>query len=258
MTIPLSLLSSEVEVVQLHAAQGIHRIENAHTNFYVIEDGDQLTVVDCGTPASWRSLEKALAQIGRDTGAIRAVVLTHGHFDHLGFAEQARSALDVPVFVHEADEGLTRKPLSYAHERRRVPYLLRPKAMPIVASLVAQRALWPTPVGSVQTFTSGPLPVPGSPEVVFSPGHTFGHCALFLPNRDTLIAGDAIVTLNPYTGSTGPQIVAGAATANSSRALESLDALRETGAATVLTGHGEPWTEGVEKAVDLARRAGPS
>jgi glyoxylase-like metal-dependent hydrolase (beta-lactamase superfamily II) len=245
-------------LIQLHAARGIHRIQNAYTNFYIVEDNDQLTLVDCGTPASWNSLQQALAQMGCDADAIAAVVLTHGHFDHLGFAERARSELGIPVLVHEADQGLTRKPLSYLHERSRLPYLLRPKAMPIVASLVAQRALWPTPIARVQTFTSGTLPVPGSPQVVFCPGHTFGHCALFLPERSTVIAGDAIVTLNPYTGSTGPQIVAGAATADSSLALDSLEALKETGAATVLTGHGEPWTEGVGEAVELARRAGPS
>jgi glyoxylase-like metal-dependent hydrolase (beta-lactamase superfamily II) len=34
---------------------------------------------------------------------------------------------------------------------------------------------------------------------VFSPGHTYGHCALNLPERGALISGDAIVTLDPYT-----------------------------------------------------------
>jgi glyoxylase-like metal-dependent hydrolase (beta-lactamase superfamily II) len=73
-----------------------------------------------------------------------------------------------------------------------------------------------------------------------------------------VIAGDAIVTLNPYTGDTGPRIVAGAATANSGIALDSLEALNATGATTVFTGHGEPWRDGIRKAVELARMAGPS
>jgi glyoxylase-like metal-dependent hydrolase (beta-lactamase superfamily II) len=53
-----------------------------------------------------------------------------------------------------------------------------------------------------------------------------------------VIAGDAIVTLNPHAAKTGPQIVAGAATADSARALASLDALAATRADTVLCGHG--------------------
>ena len=102
------------------------------------------------------------------------------------------------------------------------------------------------------------LDVPGRPRVVFTPGHTHGHCSLHFPDRGTVIAGDAVVLLNPYTGRRGPQIVAGAATADSKRALASLDALAATGAETVLTGHGEPWIGGVEEAVQRARAAGAS
>jgi glyoxylase-like metal-dependent hydrolase (beta-lactamase superfamily II) len=245
-------------MIQLGAAKGIHRVESAYTNFYIIEDDDELTLVDCGTPASWELLQRVVAQIGLEATAIKAVVLTHAHFDHIGIAERARSELGVPVYVHEADEPLTRKPLSYSHERSRIPYLMRPKAMPIVAALLRQRAFWPTPIDRVQTFTDGTLPVPGLPRVVFTPGHTWGHCALHFPDRDAVIAGDAIVTLNPYTGDTGPRIVAGAATANSGIALDSLEALNATGATTVFTGHGEPWRDGIRKAVELARMAGPS
>jgi glyoxylase-like metal-dependent hydrolase (beta-lactamase superfamily II) len=245
-------------MLQLEVAPGIHRIEDAYTNWYIVEDGSELTVVDTGTRASWNSFQEALGKMKRDRSDVRAVVLSHGHFDHLGFAERARTELGVPVFIHEADERLTREPLSYAHERSRLPYLLKPKAMPIVGALLRQRAFWPPPIGSVRTFSEGTLPVPGSPSVVFTPGHTFGHCCFHLPDREALIAGDAIVTLNPYTGDKGPQIVAGAATADSAMALASLDALSSLEAKTVLTGHGEPWREGVRKAVELSRLAGPS
>ena len=100
--------------------------------------------------------------------------------------------------------------------------------------------------------------MPGSPQVVFTPGHTYGHVALHFPDRDTLIAGDAVVMLNPYTGSTGPQLVARGATADSAQALQSLDAIAATGVGTVLTGHGEPWRRGAATIADEARRAGLS
>jgi glyoxylase-like metal-dependent hydrolase (beta-lactamase superfamily II) len=102
------------------------------------------------------------------------------------------------------------------------------------------------------------LDVPGRPTPVFSPGHTYGHCALHLADRDVLLAGDAVVTLDPYTGRTGPRIVAGAATADSDLALRSLDALAATGARLVLPGHGEPWRQGAAAAAELARAAGRS
>jgi len=91
---------------------------------------------------------------------------------------------------------------------------------------------------------------------VFTPGHTLGHCALHFPDRDAVIVGDAFVTLDPYTARTGPRDVARAATADSERALASLDALAETGAQTAFVGHGEPWTAGIESACAQARAAG--
>ena len=243
----------------LHAnvADGVHRIEDAYTNWYLIEDDDRLTVVDAGVPGSWDSLQDALNQLGRRLSDIAAVVLTHAHFDHIGFAERARKTLGVPVYVHENDVPLTRHPLQYSHERSRAYYLLtQVQALPIVAALTRARAWWPDSVESVVRYQDGELPVPGSPRPVFTPGHTLGHCALHLPDRDVLIAGDAVVTLDPYTAKIGPRIVARAATADSERALATLDALAETGARTVLVGHGDPWLEGAEAAVERARAAG--
>jgi glyoxylase-like metal-dependent hydrolase (beta-lactamase superfamily II) len=247
-------------MLDMNVAEGIHRVEDAYTNWYLIEHDGRLTIVDTGVPTSWTSLQSALRSLGRGTGDVDAVVLTHGHFDHLGFAERARRELGVPVWIHENDVPLTRHPLQYGHERPRSYYLAtQPRALPIVASLTRNRAWWPRPVKHVQRFREGMvLPVPGAPRVIFTPGHTLGHCALHLPDRDVVIAGDAIVTLNPYTGRRGPQIVAGAATADSRRALDSLDELAKTDARTVLVGHGDPWTGGAEQAVAAARAAGAS
>jgi glyoxylase-like metal-dependent hydrolase (beta-lactamase superfamily II) len=94
--------------------------------------------------------------------------------------------------------------------------------------------------------------------VIACPGHTYGHVALHLPDSGVLLSGDALVTLDPYTGRTGPRIVAGAATADSALNLASLDALAATDATIVLPGHGEPWTGGVVEAVRRAREVGKS
>lgn len=75
-------------------------------------------------PGSWRSLREALPRIGGRPDDIEALVLTHGHSDHLGFAEQARSHLGIPVHVHGNDVPLTRHPRQYGHERPRSWYVL--------------------------------------------------------------------------------------------------------------------------------------
>jgi len=246
-------------VLYANVAEGIHRIEDAYVNWYLVEDEDGICIVDAAVPTAWDSLHSALKALGRSTDDVRALVLTHAHFDHLGFAERARRELQVPVWVHENDVPLTRHPLQYAHERARSRYFLTQfRAFPIVAALVRNRAFFPPPIGEVSRYVGGTLAVPGAPRVVFTPGHTLGHCALHYPDRNAVIAGDAVVMLDPYTAERGPKIVAGAATADSARNLASLDALAETQAKTVLTGHGEPWTEGAEGAVARARAAGRS
>jgi glyoxylase-like metal-dependent hydrolase (beta-lactamase superfamily II) len=111
-------------------------------------------------------------------------------------------------------------------------------------------------VQTVVTYRDGTLPEPGAPQIVPTPRHTSGHCALHLPDRDSVIAGDAIVPLDRYTGRTGTRAVARAATADSRRVLAELDALAPIGARTVLVGHGDPWTGGAEDAVARARQAG--
>jgi glyoxylase-like metal-dependent hydrolase (beta-lactamase superfamily II) len=92
--------------------------------------------------------------------------------------------------------------------------------------------------------------------VVRTPGHTDGHIGLHLPDRDAVLTGDALVTLDPYTGRTGPQIVAAAATADPAQALASLDALAATGARIVLPGHGAPTRHGIVAAARSARAVG--
>lgn len=247
-------------MLQVHAAERIHRVEDAYVNWFIVEENGRLTIVDTAHPSSWRSLHSALADLKHSVADIDAVVLTHAHFDHMGFAERARTELGVPVWVHENEISVAQHPWRYDHERSRLPYFVRyPRFIAIFAAMGAAGALRVKGAQQLHTYQAGEqLDVPGHPHVLFTPGHTHGHCSLHFPARGALIAGDALVTLNPYTGHSGPQIVAGAATANSVQALDSLNVLHATGAATILPGHGEPWTQGVALAVERARLAGPS
>jgi len=242
---------------QSEAAPGIHRIEDDNTNWYIVEGDDGLTIVDAGVPRSWDSLHVALKELGRDAGEVRALVLTHAHFDHVGFAERARTELGIPVHVHEDDVPLTRHPWRYDHERPRSLYFAtQVRALPIVAQFLRDRAFWPRPVREVVRYgDDGTLDVPGRPRIVPTPGHTLGHCALHFPDRDAVIAGDAVVTLDPYTARRGPRLVARAATVDSERNRTTLENLAATGARLVLTGHGPVWDGGAQAIVAAARAA---
>lgn len=95
---------------------------------------------------------------------------------------------------------------------------------------------------------------PGGGVPIATPGHTAGHCAFLLPDRGIVFTGDALVTLDPYTGRQGPRIVARAATADVAANLVSLSALGKTEASLVLPGHGAPFTDGIRAAVSIACR----
>ncbi|MBG6237361.1 glyoxylase-like metal-dependent hydrolase (beta-lactamase superfamily II) [Mycetocola sp. CAN_C7] len=241
-------------------APGIHRLEHAYVNCYLIEDAGSITIIDAAFPSTWSHVLTALGEIGRSLVDVKALVLTHAHFDHVGFAARAVAETHAPVWVHPEDRRLAAHP--YRYRRERTPFLYPfayPRAVNVLAAMTAAGALTVKGVSDVRELpSSGVLDVPGHPTVVYTPGHTNGHCALHFADRDTLITGDALVTLDPYKGARGAQIIAGAATADSARALESLTALAETGAMIVLPGHGEPWLAGIRAAVQAAKAVGAS
>jgi glyoxylase-like metal-dependent hydrolase (beta-lactamase superfamily II) len=237
---------------------GVYLLERANVNCYLLVDDDGIVLVDAGLPRTWPCLIEALESFGATPDDIDAVVLTHGHFDHVGMCDRLSHEHHVITHVHERDRTLARHPYQYSHQNPRAPYPFRyPRAIPVLARMVAAGAVGIKGIDARPDVEHGvPVPVPGGLVPVWSPGHTAGHCGFSLPSRGVLFAGDAIVTLDPYTGLTGPRIVAGAATADSEEALDGLDAYAQTDATILLPGHGEPFRGPVRDAVALARTAG--
>ena len=229
---------------------GLHRLGNGTVNAYLIADGTDITIIDAGVPGYWGDLPGELAAMGRTLDDVRALVLTHGHSDHIGFAERARRERGLPVSVHDLDAALARGEVPNP-ARGMGPIRLRPLLSFLVFGL--RKGALRTPfVGAVGTFADGAtLDVPGAPRVTLVPGHTPGSAALHVPNLDALFVGDAIATKAVTTGQTGPRIAP--FTADPSTALRSLDRLEGIEAGWLLPGHGEPWTGGVAAAIERVR-----
>lgn len=236
---------------------GVHRVEHAATSCYLVEDGSGgLVLVDGGLPRTWVHVDRLLARLGSDWDDVGAIVLTHAHFDHLGVCAAAESR-GIRTWVHVGDEPIARRPYRYRPGRPRLLYPLGfPRSLPHLAAMTAAGALRVRGVREPHVFDDSTTELPGGLVVVPTPGHTDGHVALHLPEHDVVLTGDALVTLDPYTGRRGPRVVARAGTNDRERALRSLDAIAATGAGTVLPGHGEPFTEGAGTAAAKARLAG--
>lgn len=238
-------------------ASGVHRFEDVFTNWYLLEDGGRLTLLDAGLPADWDAFTAELTRLGHSVAAIDAVVITHHHLDHAGTAERLRAG-GARVLAHPADAPYLRGERRLSN-RGVARHLWRRWYRRYMLGYLFKGVTRTPPIAAIEDLADGErLDVPGRPRVLHVPGHTPGSCALHVEDRGVLFTGDALVTLDLVRGPRGrqgPQIVRGPHTDDAARAAESLDRLAATGARTVLPGHGEPWPGGIGRAVELARRS---
>lgn len=234
----------------MKVADGIHRIgDDPRVNAYLVEESGEVTIIDAAMPGFYGDIPKELATMGRSIEDVRAVVLTHGHSDHLGFAERVRTERKVPVWIHEADAGLARAEVDPNNPMGKI------RLAPLLRFLwlgLRNGGLRRPVVKVVSSYGDGAtIDVPGSPRVTLVPGHTSGSAALFMPALDALFVGDALATYSVTDGKHGPRIAP--FTADRRLAVESLARIADSPAAVVLPGHGQAWLQGMAQAVRLVQ-----
>lgn len=238
----------------VQVADGIHRMTRGVCNFYLVEDAGKLLLVDAGTLGDWKFLLDTLRGFGKTLDDLDAIVVTHAHSDHTGFAERARTKAPARVWIHTADAAAAGGAKQPRNEKSVVRYYLSQReTYRTTFSLGRRRGFTIVPIVELSTFEDGErLEVPGQPCVVHLPGHTEGSCAVLFEDRDTVLTGDALVTRNILTGRVGPQVMPAALNHNTAQALASLELLPDR-VQIILPGHGDPWNEGVPEAVRQAK-----
>ena len=222
---------------------GVYRVADGVVNWYLIEDGDELALVDAGWPRSWPRVEQALAMIGHSTGDVTAIVLTHGHPDHLGAAEHARKACQAPVYAELGRAtGKAKGASPFALVPGLVPTLWRPTAVGFVLHATVRGFMTPTWVSDLTPYDTGQqLDVPGRLRVIATPGHSEGHSSLLIEDQGILFTCDALASYDELTHATGPRLMPDALNGDPAQTRESLSALAEVDAGTLLFGHGDPF-----------------
>ncbi len=164
------------------------RVRHLIANYYAQGTPEQWVLIDAGLPGAARGVRRLATERFAGTPP-RAIILTHGHFDHRGALSALLAHWDVPVYAHPAE----------------MPYLTGgadyPRPDPTVGRGGMATLSFLYPRRSIDLGARvRPLPDDGSvPEMpdwrwLHTPGHTEGHVSLFRESDGVLIAGDAFVT----------------------------------------------------------------
>ncbi|WP_431236006.1 MBL fold metallo-hydrolase (plasmid) [Mycolicibacterium psychrotolerans] len=236
---------------------GVYFVHTALVNWVLLSDDDGVTLIDSGYPGHYQAVLDSITAIGQPLDALKAILLTHAHIDHLGGAQRLAAERGVPVYVH---------PNELAHTYRDAHHGLTPAGL--VANLWRPRVLrWflqAVPVGVADRHgvaqaralspTIGELTVPGRPLPIPTPGHTPGHCAFYLPDSGVVISGDALITGHPTAACCGPQLLPAMFDDDRAGTRDALDQLAGLPADILLPGHGPAHFGPVREATALAAR----
>jgi glyoxylase-like metal-dependent hydrolase (beta-lactamase superfamily II) len=236
----------------MQIAKGLHRIGSDIVNSYLIVGTDGVTIIDAGLPRYWKHLHRELAQLGKTLDDVRALILTHGDTDHIGFAGQLSRETGIAAYLHPADDARAHLEVKKPNSGWG-PVKVGPLAGFMWYS-ATQGGLKIPPAGRLQPVEDGQvLDVPGSPRIIHVPGHTPGSVAVHAPAVDALFIGDTMTTRNVLTGAAGPKPAP--FTLEPKQAMSSLARLGELDATWVLPGHGPAWDGGASEAVRLTLEA---
>ncbi|PWA12412.1 MBL fold metallo-hydrolase [Pueribacillus theae] len=214
---------------------------------------NDFVLVDAGMPHSSNAIISAVENRFGKNSRPQAIVLTHGHFDHVGAVIELVERWDVPVYAHELE----------------LPYLTGEKSYPepdptVEGGLVAKMSpIFPNEpihLGNRVTMLPSDGTVPGMPEFrwIHTPGHTPGHVSFFRERDRALIVGDAFVTVKQeslYKVLTQEQEINGPPrylTTDWSASWESAKKLEALKPSVAITGHGLPM-EGEQLAKNLRK-----
>ncbi|WP_020614976.1 MBL fold metallo-hydrolase [Paenibacillus daejeonensis] len=236
--LPLTSLRSG-EVTQEAEGVWCQAVHIVNVAYIQATDSADWVLVDAGMPGSADAIIRATEEVFGTDARPSSILLTHGHFDHVGAVIELVEHWQVPVYAHAQELPFLTGKQGYA-----------PADTAAGGGLVpAMAVLFPNePIDlkhAVQVLpTDGSVPGLKDWRWIHTPGHTAGHISLFRERDGVLIAGDAFVTVKQesiYHVITQELEFSGPPryfTADWAAARRSVEALAELQPAIAICGHG--------------------
>jgi glyoxylase-like metal-dependent hydrolase (beta-lactamase superfamily II) len=236
--LPMTSIGSGMGIAVL---PDVYCYTNQIVNLALVGNENEFVLVDAGMPKNADEIIEMIAEHFGEHARPSAIVLTHGHFDHVGSLVGLLEKWRVPVYAHELE----------------IPYLNGKKDYPpgdpsVDSGLVAKMSpMFPNHginIGEqVEAFPQdGSIPYMPGWKWIHTPGHTPGHVSFFREQDRALIVGDAFVTVKQeslYKVLTQTQEISGPPryyTTDWEAAYESVKTLESLKPEIAVTGHGLP------------------